>query len=91
MSLRLWRCLRRRAFARISMSERFAESSINKGASEISPIRFASRPHSSSEREPERMLLSPTRASAESMRIVISERLISSEKITDVSPFLIDA
>ena len=37
------------------------------------------------------MLLSPTRASAESIRIVISERLISSEKITDVSPFLIDA
>ena len=33
-----------------------------------------------------RILLSPTRASAESIRIVISERDISSEKITAASP-----
>ena len=37
------------------------------------------------------MLLRPTRASADNIRMVISERLISSEKITEVLPSVIDA
>ena len=71
--------------------ERFGESSINKGAAEISPMRRANFDHSSSLNWPERMLFKPTRASAESMRIVISERDISSEKMTEVFPSWIDA
>ena len=86
MSFKLWRCFRRRAFARISIMERFGESSINKGASEISPIRRARRDHSSSESVPARMLFKPTRASAESIRIVISDLDISREKMTEVCP-----
>ncbi|CAB4980966.1 unannotated protein [freshwater metagenome] len=73
------------------MSERFGESSIKRGAAEISPMRRAIRDHSSSLRFPARILLRPTRASADNIRIVISERLISSEKITDVLPSVIDA
>ena len=66
--------------------ERFGESSINKGAFEISPIRRAKRDHSSSESAPERILFKPTFASEDNIRIVISERDISSEKITEVFP-----
>ena len=46
---------------------------------------------SSSRIVPLRMFCSGTCASAESMRMVISLRLISSEKITEVMPCLIDA
>ena len=49
-------------------------------------MRRAIRAHSSSLNAPERILFSGTRASADNIRIVISERDISSEKITEVSP-----
>ena len=55
---------------------------MNSGASLTSPIRRARRVQSSSVSWPERMWCSGTRASADSSRMVISLRLISSEKIT---------
>lgn len=55
---------------------------MNSGASLTSGIRRATRVQSSSVIEPERMWCSATRASAESRRMAISLRPISSEKIT---------
>ena len=90
-SLRSWRCLRRRHFARISIIDMLGESSMNSGALETSPIRRASRVQSSSVSLPVRMWCSGTRASAESRRIVISLRLISSENTTVAMLLLIAA
>ena len=81
----------RRALARISIMVRFGESSMNSGASETSPILRTSLFQSSSLILPLRMWLSGIRASADSSRMVISVRLISSEKMQLVSPCLIDA
>ena len=72
----------RRAFARISIIVMFGESSMNSGEPKTSPILRASRVQSSSFMLPLRMWLSGIFASAESRRIVISLRVISSEKIT---------
>ena len=91
ISRRSWRCLSRRAFARISIIVRLGESSMNSGASDTSPILRTSLFQSSSLIVPLRMWLSGMRASADSSRMVISVRLISSEKITLVRPCLIDA
>ncbi len=77
--------------ARISIMVRFGESSMNSGASETSPILRASRAQSSSVILPLRMWCSGTFASAESSRMVISLRLISSEKTHEVRPCLIEA
>ena len=85
-SLRSCRCLSRRHLARISMSDMFGESSMNSGASATSLIRLASRPQSSSLICPVRMMCIGTRASADSNRIVISFRPISSENTTVGSP-----
>ena len=81
----------RRAFARISIIVRFGESSMNSGASDTSPILRASLAQSSSLILPLRMWCSGTFASADKSRMVISVRLISSEKMHDVNPCLIDA
>ncbi len=81
-SERLLRCLRRRHFARISIIDRFGESSMYSGAAETSGMRRARRVQSSSVIVPERMWCSATRASADSRRIAISLRPISREKIT---------
>ena len=64
---------------------------MNSGAAEILPIVAASFCQSSSRIWPLRMFCSGTRASADSRRMVISLRLISREKITEVRPCLIDA
>ena len=64
---------------------------MNSGASDTSPIRRASRVQSSSVSLPVRMWCSGTRASAESSRMVISLRLISSEKMQVAMLFLIAA
>ena len=85
------RCLRRRHFARISIIDMFGESSMNSGASTTSLIRRASRVQSSSLIWPVRIECSGTRASAESSRMVISLRLISRLKITEVRPALTEA
>jgi hypothetical protein len=77
--------------ARISISVMLGESSMNNGAPDTSPILRARRAQSSSLIEPCRMCCSGTRASADSSRMVISVRLISSENITDAWPFWIDA
>ena len=90
-SRRSCRCLSRRHLARISIIDMFGLSSMNSGASETSPIVRASWFQSSRRSWPERMLCSGTLASAESRRMVISLRPISREKITDVSPCLMDA
>src|SRR5215212_9996284 len=77
ISLRSWRCFRRRALARISIIVMFGESSMNIGAEDTSPILRASLAQSSSFMLPLRMWFSGTFASAESRRMVISERVIS--------------
>ena len=77
ISLRSWRCLSRRALARISIIVMLGQSSMNIGALETSPILRASLVQSSSLIWPLRMWLSGTFASADSSRIVISERVIS--------------
>ena len=64
------------------MSDMLGESSMNSGASETRPIVEASRVQSSSRIVPLRMCCSWMPASAESRRMVISVRLISSEKTT---------
>ena len=64
---------------------------MNSGASETSPIRRASRVQSSSVSRPVRMWCSGTRASADSRRMVISLRLISSEKMQVAMLFLMAA
>ncbi len=64
---------------------------MNTGAEETSPILRASLAQSSSLMLPLRMWLSGTFASAESRRIVISERVISRLKNTLVRLFWIDA
>ena len=76
----------RRAFARISIIVMFGESSTNSGASLTSLIRRASRVQSSSVMRPPRMSASRILASADNMRMTISVRLISSEKMTLVMP-----
>ncbi len=63
--------------ARISIIVMLGESSMNIGAEETSAILRASRDQSSSFIWPLRMWLSGTRASADSSRMVISERVIS--------------
>ena len=63
---------------------------MNSGASEISPIRRAIFGQSCSLIVPARMWGSRIPASADSSRMVISVLLISSEKITDVMPCLIE-
>ncbi len=73
------------------MSDMFGESSMNSGASEILPIVPASFCQSSSPMVPLRIFCRWMRASADSRRIVISLRLISSEKTTLVWPCLMDA
>jgi hypothetical protein len=83
--------LSRLALARISIIVMLGESSMNSGALATSPIRRASRAQSSSLIRPVRMFCRCTRASADSRRMVISLRLISSEKITDAMLCLIDA
>src|ERR1700747_1421729 len=69
---------------------RLGESSIYSGASLISLIRRASRVQSSSFILPERISESLIFASADSSRITISDLLISSEKMTLASRFLIE-
>ena len=64
---------------------------MNSGASEILPMVAAILAQSSSPIWPLRSFCRCTRASADSRRMVISLRLISSEKTTDVMPCLIDA
>ena len=64
---------------------------MNSGALETSPIRRASRVQSSSVSRPVRMWCSGTRASADSSRMVISLRLISSEKMQVAMLFLMAA
>ena len=85
------RCLSRRHLARISIIDRLGESSMNSGASETEVIVRARGFQSWSDNVPERILCSATRASAESSRMVISLRLISSENTADVSPCRMDA
>ena len=63
--------------ARISIIVMLGESSMNSGAEDTSAILRASRDQSSSFIWPLRMWLSGTRASADSSRMVISERVIS--------------
>ena len=87
-SLRSLRCLSRRHLARISIIDMFGESSMNSGASATSLIRRASRVQSSSLIWPGPHGVQRTRASADSSRMVISLRLISSVKITVVTPCL---
>src|ERR1700712_3551295 len=82
MSRRSWRCLSRRALARISIIVMLGESSMNSGEEETSPIRRARRVQSSSFMLPLRMWLSGIFASADSSRMVISLRVISRLKIT---------
>ena len=89
--LRSWRCLSRRALARISIIVMLGESSMNIGALETSPILRASLVQSSSDMLPLRMWLSGTFASAESSRMVISERVISRLKKAVARLFWIDA
>ena len=84
--MRSLRCLSRRALARISISVRFGESSMNIGASLISLIRRAMRVQSSSLIRPARMSASRIRASADSSRMTISDLLISSENTALVMP-----
>src|SRR5215813_2759957 len=67
------------------------ESSMNSGAFATSLIQHTSLIQSSSLIWPVLMEWSATRASAASSRMVISFRLISRLKITDVSPCLMDA
>src|ERR687893_355891 len=86
ISLRSWRCLSRRAFARISINVRLGESSMNSGASLISLMRRAMRVQSSSLIRPARMSASRIRASADSSRMTISDLLISRENTTLVRP-----
>ncbi len=88
ISRRSCRCLSRRALARISIIVRFGESSMNNGASDTSPILRTSLFQSSSLILPLRMWLSGMRASADSSRMVISVRLISSEKMHAGQPVL---
>ena len=64
---------------------------MNSGAWDSLPMVEASFCQSSSRIMPLRMFCKDTCASAASMRMVISLRLISREKSTDVSPCLIDA
>ena len=90
-SRRSWRCLSRRALARISIIVMLGESSMNIGAEETSPILRASLSQSSSFMLPLRMWLSGTFASADSSRMVISERVISRLKKTLVRLLWIDA
>ena len=90
-SLRSLRCLSRRHFARISIIDMLGESSMKSGALDTSPIRRASRVQSSSVSRPVRMWCKGTRASAESRRMVISLRLISSEKMQVAMLFLMAA
>ena len=90
-SLRLSRCLSRRHFARISISDMFGESSMNSGASDTRPIVDARRVQSSSRIVPLRMCCSWIPASADSSRMVISVLLISSEKITEARLCLMEA
>ncbi len=90
-SLRSCRCLSRRHFARISISDMFGESSMNSGASVSSPIVRAIFVQSLSSSLPWRSFCNGIRASAESNRMVISVRLISRLKMTEVMPCLIDA
>ena len=91
ISRRSWRCLSRRALARISIIVMFGESSMNSGEDDTSPILRASRVQSSSFMLPLRMWLSGIFASADSSRMVISLRVISREKITLVMLWWIDA
>src|SRR5699024_11570642 len=67
---------------------RLGESSMNNGASEISPIRRAIRVQSSSLIFPDFMSDSFTRASALISRMTISVLLISRENTTEDRPFL---
>ena len=82
ISRRSWRCLSRRALARISIIVMLGESSMNIGAEETSPILRASLSQSSSLMLPLRMWFSGTFASADSSRMVISVRVISRLKKT---------
>ena len=82
ISRRSWRCLSRRALARISIIVRLGLSSMNSGAPETSPILRASLFQSSSLIWPLRMWLSGIFASADSSRMVISLRVISRLKMT---------
>ena len=91
ISRRSWRCLSRRALARISIIVMLGESSMNIGAEETSPILRASLDQSSSFILPLRMWLSGTFASADSSRMVISERVISRLKKQLVRLLWIDA
>ncbi len=77
--------------ARISIIVMLGESSMNIGADDTSPILRASLAQSSSLIWPLRMWLSGTFASADSSRIVISERVISRLKKTLARLFWIDA
>src|SRR3954453_19380754 len=88
---RSWRCLSRRHFARISISDMLGLSSMNSGASLSSPIVRAILVQSDSSSRPWRSFCSGILASALSIRMVISVRLISRLKITDVSLWRIDA
>jgi len=90
ISLSSWRCLSRRALARISVIVMFGESSMNNGASLISPIRRASFDQWPSLIPPARILASGMPASAESSRMTISLRLISREKMTLPMPCLME-
>ena len=90
-SRRSWRCLSRRALARISIIVMLGESSMKTGALETSPILRASLVQSSSLSWPLRMWLSGTFASAESSRMVISDLVISRLKKTLVRLLWIDA
>ena len=83
ISRRSWRCLSRRALARISIIVMFGLSSMNSGAEETSPILRASFCQSSSVMWPLRMWLSGIFASADSSRMVISLRVISRLKMTE--------
>src|SRR3954464_9764012 len=91
ISFRSWRCLSRRALARISIIVMFGESSMNIGAEDTSPILRASLAQSSSFMLPLRMWFSGTFASADSSRMVISDRVISRLKNTLVRLLWIDA
>src|SRR6478735_11510018 len=91
ISLRSWRCLSRRALARISIIVMLGLSSMNIGAPETWPILGPSLFQSSSVIGPLRMLFSGIFASAESRRMVISVLDISRLKKQLVRLLWIDA
>ena len=84
-------CLRRRHFERISEMVMFAESSTNRGASLMREVVSATLRQSTSLILPACILDRRTPDSAESKRIAISWELISSEKMSEVMPCLMEA